>query len=310
MIIKKYIFSLLILLIFNFESFSKENIRIIYKVNNKIITNVDVKKESEYLLALNVQLKNLDKDTIFKISKESALRERIKKIELLKYFDIEKSGINIESYLQNFYKNLGLKNEIEFNQYLRDNGLDINFITKKLKIEILWNQLIYEKYKDQINVNKVKLKNQLKKRDNSTEIKLYFLSEILFEKEKNSDFKKKVSNINQSINEIGFNNTANVYSVSDSSKFGGKVGWVEEQKLSKEIKKRLNSIEIGQHTVPLQRGGSFLILKIEKIKYEKKLIDEKKELEKMIQFETSKQLEQFSKILYKKIKINNIIDEL
>ena len=136
------------------------------------------------------------------------------------------------------------------------------------------------------------------------------MSEIIFEKENNSNFEKKITNINQSIAEIGFNNTANIYSISDSSKFGGKIGWIEGGKLSKKIAQQLESLKVGQHTQPMQASGAFMMLKIEKIKYEKKLIDEKKELEKMIEFETTRQLNQFSKIFYKKIKINNSIDVL
>ena len=145
---------------------------------------------------------------------------------------------------------------------------------------------------------------------NSLNQKVYSLSEILFDNENNSNFEKKLNDINQSISEIGFNNTANIYSISDSSKFGGKIGWVEEKKLSKEIIQKLQSLDNGQHTTPIQTGTSFLILKIEEIKYEKVTINEDDELDKMIQFETSKQLDQFSKIFYKKIKINSLIDEL
>ena len=114
----------------------------------------------------------------------------------------------------------------------------------------------------------------------------------------------------QSISEIGFNNTANIYSISDSSKFGGKIGWVDEKKLSKKIIQELQSLEAGQYTKPIQTGSLFLILKIEEIKYEKAMFNEDEELNKMIQFETSKQLDQFSKIFYNKIKINSLIDEL
>ena len=132
----------------------------------------------------------------------------------------------------------------------------------------------------------------------------------MFENEISTDFDKRLKDITQSINEVGFNNTANLYSVSDSAKFGGKIGWVEEQKLSKKIIEELQTLGAGQYTTPIQTGGLFLILKIEEIKYEKAKINEEEELNKMVQFETSKQLDQFSKIFYKKIKINNTIDEL
>jgi len=306
----KFICTLIILLTLSVKSYSNENIHIVYKVNNQIITNADIEKEYQYLISLNNQIKNLDKVKVLEISKESALKEKIKKIELAKYFDLETLDLNIDIYLQNFYKNLNINSDTEFKQYLKGNNMSLDYVKTKIQIEILWNQLIYDRYIAQINIDRDELKKKLDEASNGLNQKIYSLSEILFDKENNSSFEKKLENIGQSISEIGFNNTANIYSISDSSKFGGKIGWVDEKKLSKKIIRELQSLEAGQYTKPIQTGSSFLILKIEEIKYEKAMFNEDEELNKMIQFETSKQLEQFSKIFYNKIKINSLIDEL
>ena len=306
----KFFLSLTILLILSIKSYSNENIYIVYKVNNEIITNSDIEKEYQYLITLNNQLKTLDKLKALELSKESALREKIKKIELAKYFDLKTLDLNIDNYLQNFYKSLNIKNDSEFKQYLRNNDISFNYLKKKIQIEIIWNQLIYDKYNTQINIDKKKLKKKLKELNKAEKQKVYLLSEILFDKENNLSFEKKLKNISQSISEIGFNNTANIYSTSDSAKFGGNIGWVEEQKLSKNIIEELKLLKIGQYTIPIKANGSFLLLKIEEIKYEKAPINEDEELDKMIQFEVNKQLNQFSKIFYKKMKINSLIDEL
>ena len=306
----KFILSLIILLTLSIKSNSDENIYIVYKVNNQIITNTDIEKEYRYLVSLNNQLKSLNKLKVLEISRESALREQIKKIELSKYFDLQTLNLNIDNYLENFYKNLDINTESEFEKYLEGSKISLDYIKKKIQIEILWNQLIYDKYIAQINIDQNKLKEKLKELSNKANQKVYLLSEILFDKENNSSFEKKLEDINQSINEIGFNNTANIFSITDSSKFGGKIGWIEEQKLSKKITEELQSLEACQYTSSIQTGSSFLILKIEEIKYEKTTINEEEELNKLIQFETSKQLDQFSKIFYKQIKINSLIDEL
>ena len=306
----KFILFLFLLILINFKSNTAENFYIVYKVNNEIITNSDIEKEYQYLVSLNNQLKNLEKQKIIKLSKESALREKIKKIELIKYFDLKTVNINIDNYLENFYINLNIKNKKEFEEYLESNNISLNYVQKKIEIEILWNQLIYDRYISQININRNQLKEKVKKLISAKKQKKYSLSEILFDKENNSNFEKKLENINQSISEIGFKNTANIYSISDSSKFGGKIGWIEEQKLSTKILEQLKALEVGQYTSPVQVGSSFLILKIEEIKYENAIINEDEELNKMIQFETSKQLDQFSKIFYGKIKINSFINEL
>ena len=306
----KFILFLFLLLIISFKSNTAENFYIVYKVNNEIITNSDIEKEYRYLVSLNNQLKNLEKQKIIKLSKESALREKIKKIELKKYFDLKTINIDIENYLENFYRNLNIKNKKEFEEYLESNNISLNYVEKKIEIEILWNQLIYDRYNDQIDIDMNKLKKKVEKLSTTQKQKKYSLSEILFDKENNSNFEKKLKNINQSISEIGFKNTANIYSISDSSKFGGKIGWIEEQKLSTKILEQLKTIEVGQYTSPIQAGSSFLILKIEEIKYENAIINEDEELNKMIQFETSKKLDLFSKIFYGKIKINSFINEL
>ena len=306
----KFILFLFLLLIISFKPSTAENFYIVYKVNNEIITNSDIEKEYRYLVSLNNQLKNLEKQKIIELSKESALREKIKKIELIKYFDLKTINIDIDNYLENFYRNLNIKNKKEFEEYLQSNNISLNYVQKKIEIEILWNQLIYDRYIGQINIDTNQLKEKVKKLISTKKQKKYSLSEILFDIENNSNFEKKLENINQSISEIGFKNTANIYSISDSSKFGGKIGWIEEQKLSTKILEQLKTLEVGQYTSPLQVGSSFLILKIEEIKYENAIINEDEELNKMIQFETSKQLDQFSKIFYEKIKINSFINEL
>jgi len=305
-----FICTLIILLTLSAKSYSNQKVYIVYKVNNQIITNTDIKKEFQYLISLNNQLKNLDKAKVLEVSKESALREKIKKIELAKFFDLETLDLNIDIYLRNFYKNLNIISDSEFERYLKRNNMSLDYVKTKIQIEILWNKLIYDKYINQINVDRDELKKKLDKASSELNQKVYSLSEILFDNENNSSFEKKLEDISESIREIGFNNTANIYSISDSSKFGGKIGWIDEKKLSKKIVQVLQSLEAGQYTAPIQTGASYLILKIEEIKYEQTTINESEELDKMIQFEISKQLKQFSKIFYKKIKINSLIDEL
>ena len=122
----------------------------------------------------------------------------------------------------------------------------------------------------------------------------------------NDTFKK----IEESIKEIGFKNTANIYSVSESAKFGGDLSWVNEKNLSEKLSVILNDLTVGNHTKEIQIGNKFLILKLDEIKNEKIKIDKEKELKKMIEYEQNRQLEQFSKIYYDKVKINTTINEL
>ena len=307
---KKLIIILIsISLLTNLPLLSDEKVFIVFDVNDQIITNIDVEKESKYLISLNDQLKKLNPKRILDISKESALREKIKEIELLKYFDLEAKNPLIEKYIENFYLRLKLNNKSELSSLLDSYGLSIEYVQKKINIEITWNQLIYEKYIDQVNIDINKLKKKISKNKSKAKKKKYLLSEIIFETDNQKNLDNKVIKINESIKEIGFKNTANIYSVSDTAKFGGEIGWVEEERLSKKIKQELNKLNINENTLPFQTGGSFMILKIDNIKYEEKIINEKIQLEKNIQFETDKQLERFSKIYYNRLKINTAINE-
>jgi peptidyl-prolyl cis-trans isomerase SurA len=281
-----------------------------YKVNNEIITNIDVENESRYLMALNTQLRNLDEKKIISIAKDSIIKETIKKIELQKYFKLNQKNPYLNTIVKDFYIKLNLNDEIEFETYLNKYNLTINDVKKKMEIETTWNQLIFEKYKNQINIDEDKIKQRIKNKIPSKENKKYLLSEIVFEKKADQTVKQKINNINESIKEIGFKNTANIYSVSDSSKFGGNIGWVEESKLSSKLASVVEKLNIGEITTPIQIGNGFLIIKLNDIKSEIIKIDEKKELKKLIRFEQNRQLDQFSKIYFNKIKINTKISEL
>jgi len=307
--LKKKFLVLFFIITFNVDCFAKNNIFILVAIDDQILTNFDVKKEAEYLETLNPNLKQLNKDKIFEISKRSLIKEVIKRKEIQKVFDIEKSNPFVNDYLKEIYTKLNFNNEDEFKNYLLNNSsYTFDEIKKKLNIEIMWNELIYFKYGKQVKIEKEKLIKKIEKLSDQI-TKEYQISEIVFKKDKNNDLNSIVNKINKSILEIGFNNTANIFSISDSSKFGGKIGWINENNLSDAIYKEFKNLEEGEHTEPLIIGNNFLILKIEKIREKNVSIDKEQELEKMIKFETNKQLNQFSKIFFDRAKMNYSINE-
>ena len=266
----KIFFFLISLLILNSIAYSKENAFIIYNIDNKIITNVDLKKEINYLTALNNQLKDLDKKRIIAIAKESIVREAIKEIQLNKFYDLKELNPYVDIYIKDLYQRLSLKNEDQFQKYLQSYGLSISFVKEKIQIEIMWNQLIYDKFKSQIKIDKENILEEIKSSTNKINEKFYLLSEIVFEIKNQDEFNKKKNKIESSIKKIGFKNSANIYSISDSSKFGGEIGWIAEKELSKKIFNEIYNLKINQYTKPILTGSSFLILKVDDFKYEKK----------------------------------------
>jgi peptidyl-prolyl cis-trans isomerase SurA len=306
--LKKILILFLVQLILIAKLSYGENIIIIGKVGNVIITNYDVKKETSYLKILNSSLSNLENKKIFEIGKNSLSNELIKKKELEKFFDFKKENPFLEQIFQNFYKDLGLKNENEFKKYLSINKTySVDEIKEKLKIEIMWNQLIYELYNRQVSIDE----NELLKRINNEKniIEEYLLYEIFFRLENSENLNEKKEKILSSISDIGFNNTANLYSISESSSYGGKIGWVKETNLSETIKIELEKINIGQHSKVMKIGNNFMILKIEDKKSSNKIIDKKNRLEELKKFEVNKQLNLYSNMHFNKIKINYSLNE-
>ena len=306
--VRLFSFFLLILLAFNFSHATE--IKILRKINNEIITNVDVELEYNYLVALNNDLKNVSKSEGLKIAEDSLLREKIKLDEIKKNFLIENFKDNdlLNNILISFYKQLNLKNELEFNNYLKDFGLSIGEVKNKIKIEVLWNQLIGQKYMNQIDIDEQALKKKIKKdKLNFVDVIEYDLSEIVFQAKDQKELNSKINEIKLNIDMNGFSAAANRFSTANSSKFGGKIGKVKENQLSNQIQKELNKKDIGEITNPIKIGSGFIILYINDKKISKLEESEEDLLKKMIQFEKAKQFDQFSLIYFNKVKINTII---
>jgi peptidyl-prolyl cis-trans isomerase SurA len=280
------------------------------KVNNEIITNIDLNTQYKYLIALNNELKNANKETVLKLARESIIREVIKKNEISKYYVFESSDDFLDDVIENFHKKMNIENLNDFEVYLNQYNLTLDDVRYKVKIEMLWNRLIGSKYKSQINIRENILKQQIEKdSNNSMFVKEYELSEIVFQIDNKNDLNNKMILIQRDIDDKGFRNTANIYSISDSAKFGGNIGWITEKQLSQEINLAIEKLEIGEISKPIKVVSGFLILKIENKKQKKIKFDKKKLLEQAILFEKNKQYNQFSIIYYNKLKLNSLIDE-
>ena len=307
--------SIKLILIFIFIILSKtqansiEN-KIILKIDNEIITSLDIKKEARYLITLNPNTKNLSKDQIYLISKNSLVREKIKKKEILKNFEI----INIEQdileeLIKNMFDKLNINSRSEFIDYLNKNKLTIDHVEEKIKMEVMWNRLVYLKFKSKIKINSEAIKKEILK-NQKTGSKKYFLQEILFDIKKDENIQKKNNLIQDSINKQGFEKTALLYSISSTSQNNGNIGWISASSLNKNIYDKIKDLKAGEISKPITIPGGFLILKILEMKIVQEEIDVEKELSKVIKNKTNSQLNQYSLIFYNKIKKDIQIDEL
>ena len=303
----KFVYVLILSFLIIDTAISETKIKIELQIGSEILTNIDFLNEKNYLIALNNNLKKLPKNQLKKISRESLIREKIKKIELSNFYDFEKADKYSDQILSDFYKRLNFKNKDEFKSYLARYNLNISDIKEKLKIETLWNEMIFNKYSKQIKIDEEKIKIKIK---NQNKILIeYDVSEILFQLNPDENLPNKHSLILKNIETAGFENSANIFSISDSSKFGGKIGWINENQLNDKLLKEIEKLNISELTRPVQTSSGYLLLKLNNKRKKEKKLDFDKTFKQMITEEKNRQLNQFSLIYFNKIKQNIFISE-
>ncbi len=299
--------------VLNFVNLAKANeIKILYKLENEIITNQDVIDELNYLVSLNNNLISLEKNKLNQIAISSIIKEKIKYLELKKYFKIDENTKEVDDIvLKELNKRLRINESENIKKHFSLYNLSLKQVKFKIRVELFWNKLIYDRYINKISINEKDLKEKvLNDFKDKVFIDEYFLKEILFNLEENENLEKKYLDIKNTIKNTGFENAANIYSVSDTSKFGGEIGWVNKLQLSKKITNQLDKIEIGDLTNYIPIGNSYLIIKLDDKRKTKSEINLDEEIKILIQKETDRQLNQYSVNFFNKLKKNIFIYEL
>jgi len=304
---KTIFFGALYSIIFYSSILAIEN-KILFKVNDKIITSIDILTELKYLEIINKDFKDTPKKQAFEIAKRSLIREKIKEIELTKIFkEIKVEDEFLNNVLLNYFKSIDIDTISDFEKYFLSKDIDPNLIKKKISIEILWNQLIYSKFKQNVKIDRELIKNEISINAKKNE---FLLSEILFNINENEKLNNKIILLEKEIKNKGFAQTALSYSISETASKGGKLGWVSEAIMSSKIKERVKKIKIGNYTKPIVIPGGFLILKIEDIREVNNNSDLNSEINKIVKEKTNEQLNQFSNIYFNKVKKDVVINEL
>ena len=304
---KKIFISLLLIILISFKSAAIEN-KILVKVNNEIITSIDILNEIKYLNLINNEFKNLDKFKIYEISKNSLIREKIKENELKNNFSkIEIDKEILEKVILDYFSRFNISSIESFENFIIENDLDFESIIKKVTIDLMWNELIYQKYKENIRIDEESIRKQILNNDKQYE---FLISEIVFDLKSKENLEKKYNLIKKTINEKNFSNAVLIFSISDTIKNNGKLGWIKETSLSSKIKKQVKATELGEITKPIKIPGGFMILKIEDKRETEVNLNIDKEIKLVIKKQTNEQLNQFSNIYFKKIQKNIKINEL
>ena len=284
------------------KSWSLEN-KILFKVDNEIITTIDIYEEIKFLKTFNPEINNLNETEIFEISKNSILRERIKKLEIMKFVkELEVNEKFLIKFIKGEYSKVGLNSFENFRNYIKDNNLNFEVIKEKFTIEIIWRDLIYQKFKEKVIINREKIKNEILQNPIKENQRELLLSEIIFNVTNKIDYENKYEEILKDIEKSGFKKTALIHSDSGTATNGGLIGWIKENNLNQNIRTILSKLKIGQISKPIRTSGGFIILKIEDEKKYKSNFNLDDKIAEVVKFKTDDQLNQFSNMYFNKIK--------
>ncbi len=304
----KTLFIASLFIIFSIQNSNTIENKILFKIDNEIITTIDIYEEIKFLRVFSPEINNLEDAELFEISKNSILRDRIKKIEILQFVDELKVE---DKFLLNMIKGKYSKTNIntleDFRIYLKKNNLDFNNVSEKLTIEMIWNDLIYQKFNKKISIDRKKIKKELLQNSKKESQRELLLSEIVFTENDKINFKKRYEEILSDINDIGFRKTALKHSETDTASNGGIIGWIKENNLNQNIKKIVTQLKAGQYSKPIRTSSGFIILKIEDEKEYLSKFNLADKMEEVIRFQTNDQLNQFSRMYFNKVKKNLII---
>ena len=302
---------ILFLIFFNYQKIHSVENKILLKIDNDIITTFDIYEEIKFLKLFNPQLNNLSENEIFEISKNSILKDRIKRIEILKFVkEIKVDDRFLVRLIKNRYSEIGLNSLDSFENYLSKNKLDVDKVKEKISTELIWNDIIFQKFNSKVSVNRDEIKKSILENPQKKTQEKLLLSEITFNVDKKVDFEKKSKKIFEDIEKTGFKNAALIHSESSTASNGGLIGWVKFDNINNSIKTEISNLNIGQYSKPVRTSSGFIIVKIEDKKVDKIDINLNREIEEMIKFKTNEQLDQFSNIYFNKIRKDLTIHEL
>ena len=295
--------------LFNFSFVHSNQVEMFMKIDDEIITDIDIKNEYRYLASVK-NLKTLNKNQLLEIAKKNVFSDKIKEIDLKKNFDdLILNNEYLNNVIENMYKNLNLNNFDEFLNYLETNNLTYEFIETKIKINFFWNRLIFMKYSNKIKIDEDKIKAKIKQQSSNKFVTKYNLSEIVFRALNEIEMNDTYNKILNDIKNVNFENAAMINSISDSKDDGGLIGWVTEDQINEEISASISTLKSNEISKPIRIANNFLVLKINEIDQIKDNENFETKVKNAILREQNFQLNQFSTIYFDRVKKNLIYNE-
>ena len=304
---KVFIIFLFLIIFCTKQSHTLEN-KILLKIDNEIITSVDIFEEIKFLKIFNPEANNLSESELFEISKNSILRDIIKKIEIMNFVDeLKVEDKFLLSLINRKYLNIEIDTFKDFENYLKKNNLNAEIIREKFTIEIMWNDLVYQKFNKKIIIDKDKIEKEILQNPRKNIQKEILLSEIVFNVNNKNEFKDKYEKILLDIENMGFKKTALIHSNSDTASNGGLIGWVIKDNLNKSIAKVISDLQPGQLSKPIRTSSGFIMLKLDDEREQTLEFNLNDKIQEVIRFKRNEQLSQFSNMYFNKLKKNLMI---
>ena len=304
----KIILLILSIIIFHIRTLYAFENKILFKIENEIITSVDIYEEIKFLKIFNPEIENLNESEIFEISKNSILRDKIKKVEIMNYVnELKVDDKFLLNSIKNKYSRVGVNSLESFKVFLKNNNLNYDVVKEKLIIELIWNDIIYQKFNKKVIIDKKKIRDEILKESQKEKQRELLLSEIIFDVTNNSEINDKYEKILLDIEKIGFKETALIHSNSNSASNGGSIGWVKEENLNPNIKKIISRLQPGEFSKPIRTSSGFIIIKIENEREYVSSLNLDDKVKEVIKFKVNNQLDQFSSMYFNKIKKDFII---
>ena len=305
--IKLYII-IIFTIILNIQNLTAFENKILFKIDNEIITTIDIYEEIKFLKVFNPEINSLSDVELFEISKNSLIKDKIKKIEIMKFVrELKVDDKFLLKLIERKYSRLNINSIKNFEKYLKKENLNIEIVKKKFIIELMWNDLIYQKFSKKVVVDKERIKNEISQNSQKKFQKEFLLSEIVFNVANKDEFNNKYQKILLDIEKVGFKKTALIHSNSDTATNGGLIGWVKEVNLNNNLKKIISELKPGQFSKPVRTSSGFIIIKIDDEKEYVSKFNLADKIDEMTRFKTNEQLNQFSNMYLNKLKKNLII---
>ena len=254
--VKFIIFKIYIIFFFITPLIASNNLKIITKVGNEIITSYELENKIKITLFLAGEELNQSNITEIKnLSLKTLVDNRLKKEEIKRYKFKKVNEQRVSNYLANLAKKFNLPVK-DLDNFFKNNGLEFNLFLEEIKTEFQWQSLIYNIYAKKINLDEKEIANELNKIILEQKLVIdYNLSEIETKFLKENELKEIIDYINN----FSFEKAAQKYSVSTSAIDGGSIGWINSQSLSNNILELLKNLNVGEYTKPIKRDDSFFI---------------------------------------------------